>query len=178
MFREAGIPTVYLTRLERKHVLEKVSRGVYSVVDAETTEMDDIVAVTQRSSYAVISLLSALAFHNIGTQNPFEVWVAIPNNQREPQLDNILIRTMRYSKESYQSGVEIHSIDGYDIKIYSPAKTVADCFKFRNKIGIDVAKEALVDGWNNKAFTMDELWNYGKVCRVTEVMRPYMEMLS
>jgi len=120
-------------------------------------------------------LLSALRFHELTTQAPFEVWMAIDGKARAPKEEIIPLRIVRFSGKALTAGVESHSIDGVKIKVYNPAKTVADCFKYRNKIGLDVAVEALRDCWRKKSATADQLWHFAKVCRVANVMRPYLE---
>jgi predicted transcriptional regulator of viral defense system len=123
----------------------------------------------------VICLLSALRFHEIGTQAPHEVWVALDRRAARPRLANPRTRIVRFSGEALAAGVETHEIAGVAVRIYSPAKTVADCFKYRNKVGLDAALEALREALRSRKCTADELWACARVCRVTEVMRPYME---
>jgi predicted transcriptional regulator of viral defense system len=126
----------------------------------------------------VICLLSALRFHNLTTQNPFEVWMAIPHKAWRPKGEGVRLRLMHLSGHALTSGVEEHRIEGVPVRVFNPAKTVADCFKFRNKIGLDVALEALRDYRRKHRSGMDELWRFAKVCRVTAVMRPYLEALA
>jgi len=125
----------------------------------------------------IICLLSALRFHGLTTQSPYEIWMAIGHKARSPKKPGIPIRITRYSGKSLTSGVEQHKIEGVSIRVYNPAKTVADCFKFRNKIGLDVALEALRDCYRSRKCTMDELWKYAKICRVANIMKPYLESL-
>jgi predicted transcriptional regulator of viral defense system len=122
--------------------------------------------------------LSALAFHGLTTQAPFEVWIAIDNKARAPRLDYPPMRIVRFSGAALTEGVEVHEIEGIPVLVTSVAKTIADCFKYRNKIGLDVALEALKEAWRDKRVTMDELWHFGQICRVHNVMRPYLEGLS
>ena len=111
--------------------------------------------------------------------NPFDVWIAIERRAWKPQIKSSLrIRYMRFSQEAFTSGIQIKTVDRQKIQVYNPAKTVADCFKYRNKVGTDVALEALCEGWREKKFTMDELWKYAKICRVSKVMKPYMETIA
>jgi predicted transcriptional regulator of viral defense system len=124
-----------------------------------------------------ICLLSALRFHGLTTQAPFEVWLAIENKALAPKLEYPPLRIVRFSGVALTEGVEEHIVDGVTIRITSVAKTVADCFKYRNKIGLDVALEALRDSWHEKRMTSDEIWHYAKVCRVANVMRPYLDFL-
>ena len=126
---------------------------------------------------SVICLLSALRFHGIGTQAPHEVWIAVAQGATRPRLDYPTVRVTLVSGLAFTYGVEHHQVDGVPVRIYSPAKTVADCFKFRNKIGLDVAIEALREALRAKNCTREELWAAGKACRVTTVIRPYLEAM-
>jgi predicted transcriptional regulator of viral defense system len=126
----------------------------------------------------VVCLLSALRFHELTTQAPFEVWLAIGEKAWRPRVDYPPLRVVRFSAAALASGVEQHQIEGVTIPVFSPAKTVADCFKYRNKIGLDVAIEALRECWGSRRCTMDDLWKYAKVCRVQNVMRPYLESIT
>jgi len=126
---------------------------------------------------AIICLLSALRFHGIGTQSPHEVWIALDRKARKPRLAGLPVRVVRFSGAALGAGVESRLISERKVRITSPARTVADCFKYRNKIGLDVALEALREAWRSKRVTADELWRYAKICRVANVMRPYLETL-
>jgi predicted transcriptional regulator of viral defense system len=126
----------------------------------------------------VVCLLSALQFHGLTTQSPFEVWVAIANKARAPKMEYPPLRIVRFSGAALTEGVEKHRVDGVTVRVTSVAKTVADCFKYRNKIGLDVALEALREAWNAKRVSIDDLWHYAQVCRVANVMRPYLEALT
>ena len=170
-----GLPKDYLWRLHKQEKLEKVGRGMYVIPGAVMNEHQTVVQAALRVPHGVVCLLSALRFHDLTTQSPFEIWMAIDVKARAPKEDIIPLRIVRFSGEALTAGVETHSIEGVDVKVYKPAKTVADCFKYRNKIGLDVAIEALRDCWRKKAATSDELWHYAKVCRVARVMRPYLE---
>ena len=125
----------------------------------------------------MVCLLSALQFHVIGTQLPHAVWIAVEGRARRPQIDYPPIRVSHFSGEAFSSGVELHHLEGVPVKVYNPAKTVADCFKYRNKYGLDVALEALREGWRDRRFTIAEVWHEAQVCRVATVMRPYLESL-
>ncbi|WP_164104376.1 type IV toxin-antitoxin system AbiEi family antitoxin domain-containing protein [Candidatus Laterigemmans baculatus] len=144
----------------------------------EPTEHQTLVEVCKRVPLGVVCLLSALLFHCLTTQLPHETWIAIPNKAWAPKMDSTRPRIMRYSLESLTYGVEEHRIGGAAVRVFSPAKTVADCFKFRNKIGLDVALEALRDCRSNRAATLDEIWQVARVCRVTNVMLLYLEALA
>jgi predicted transcriptional regulator of viral defense system len=170
-----GIPRKYLNILFRKGKLNRIARGLYSSPEAEPTESRTLVEVSKKVPNGVICLLSALQFHDLTTQMPFEVWIAIDRKARLPKETGLPIRVFRFSQDALSKGVEVHIIEGVPVKIYNPAKTVADCFKYRNKIGLDVAIEALRDCRQQRKCTNDQLWQYAKICRVTNVMRPYLE---
>lgn len=174
---ERGLPTVALTRLVRQGRLQRVGRGLYALPDRPISEHNALAEVARKHPQAIICLLSALRFHDLTTQSPFEVWLAIPNKARSPKMDYPALRIMRFSGAALTHGVEDHVVDGVSVRVTSVARTVADCFKFRNKIGLDVALEALQEAWRTKRVSMDELWRYATLCRVTNVMRPYMESL-
>jgi len=174
---ERGLPTVALTRLVRQGRLQRVGRGLYALPDRPVSEHNALAEVARKHPQAIVCLLSALRFHDLTTQSPFEVWLAIPNKARAPKMDYPPLRIVRFSGEALNVGVEDHVIDGVPVRVTSVARTVADCFKFRNKIGLDVALEALQEAWRAKRVSMDELWQYATLCRVTNVMRPYMESL-
>jgi len=172
-----GLPTVALTRLVRQGRLQRVGRGLYALPDRPVSEHNALAEVARKHPHAIVCLLSALRFHDLTTQSPFEVWLAIPNKARAPKMDYPPLRIVRFSGEALTVGVEDHVIDGVPVRVTSVARTVADCFKFRNKIGLEVALEALQEAWRAKRVSMDELWRYATLCRVTNVMRPYMESL-
>jgi predicted transcriptional regulator of viral defense system len=176
--RGQDIHPEYLRRLYNKGMLVKLARGQYALPEGNIGEHHSLVIVAKALPKGVFCMLTALRFHNIGTQAPHEVWVAIERRAAKPGIHKPKIRVFRFSGDAYTEGVEKHVVEGIDIHVYSPAKTIADCFKYRNKIGIDVAVEALHDGWQQKKFTMNELWKYAKVCRVANVMKPYLESLS
>ncbi len=175
---ERGLPTVALTRLVRQGRLQRVGRGLYALPDRPVSEHNALAEVARKHPQAIVCLLSALRFHDLTTQSPFEVWLAIPNKARAPKMDYPPLRIVRFSGAALTRGVEDHVIDGVPVRVTSVARTVADCFKFRNKIGLDVALEALQEAWRAKRASMDELWRYATLCRVAYVMRPYMESLS
>lgn len=170
-----GLPKDYLWRLHKQEKLEKVGRGMYAMPGAALSEHQTVVQAALRVPHGVVCLLSALRFHDVTTQSPFEIWMAIDVKARAPKEEIIPLRIVRFSGKALTTGVEAHSIERVTVRVYNPAKTVADCFKYRNKIGLDVAIEALRDCWRKKKATSDELWHYAKVCRVARVMRPYLE---
>jgi predicted transcriptional regulator of viral defense system len=142
------------------------------------TEHRSLAEVSLRVPRGVVCLLSALRLHEIGTQAPFEVWLAIPHRMPAPRLDQPSLRIVRMSGPALTEGVERHLIDGVNVPVFSAAKTVADCFKYRNKIGVDVAIEALRDGWQHQKFSMDDLWRHATVDRVANVMRPFLQSVA
>jgi predicted transcriptional regulator of viral defense system len=175
---ERGLPTVALTRLVRQGRLQRVGRGLYALPDRPVSEHNALAEVASKNPQAIVCLLSALRFHDLTTQSPFEVWLAIPNKARAPKMDYPPLRIVRFSGAALTRGVEERVIDGVPVRVTSVARTVADCFKFRNKIGLDVALEALQEAWRAKRVSTDELWRYATLCRVANLMRPYMESLT
>ena len=173
-----GIHPEYLRRLCRQGLLVRAARGTYVSASAAPTENRSLAEAGKRVSHGVVCLLSALRFHGLTTQMPFEVWMAIDRRARRPQEKQLPLWVVRFSGEAFMAGVEEHRIEGVKVAIYSPAKTVADCFKFRNKIGLDVALEALWDCRKQRRASADDLWRAARICRVANVMRPYMEALS
>ncbi|MGE3482548.1 MAG: AbiEi antitoxin N-terminal domain-containing protein, partial [Gammaproteobacteria bacterium] len=153
---ERGLPTVALTRLVRQGRLQRVGRGLYALPDRPVSEHNALAEVARKHPQAIVCLLSALRFHDLTTQSPFEVWLAIPNKARAPKMDYPPLRIVRFSGAALTDGVEEHAIDGVPVRVTSVARTVADCFKFRNKIGLDVALEALQEAWRAKRVSMDE----------------------
>ncbi len=173
-----GIPRVYLSRLARRGQLERVGRGLYALPDAEVSENRMLAEASKRAPCGVVCLLSALRFHGLTTQNPYQVWLAIGHKAWAPKIDGPPLRIVRMSGPAMEDGVETHRVDGVLVRVYAPAKTVADCFKFRNKTGLDVALEALRDYRRAHPAGMDELWYYARICRVSRVIRPYVEAVG
>lgn len=176
--RKSGVHTSILTRLTRQGVIERISRGQYQVSGGKVTQYHALVLATAAVPGGVICLLSALVFHQIGTQLPPDVWIARGRGSWEPRLEYPSIRIVRFSGQALTAGIEDHHLEGRTVRIYSLAKTVADCFKFRNKIGLDVALEALAEGWRSRRLRMEEIERYARICRVQNVMRPYLEALT
>lgn len=172
---ERGISRYMLYKLRDKGVIEQVSGGVYRLADLPPIGNPDLVTVGLRFPNAVICLVSALAYHEITTQIPHTVSVAVPRESRQPSLDYPPLTVHRFSEQTFCSGIEEHQIDGVSVKIYNPEKTLADCFKFRNKIGMDVVIEALKLYKARKQFNLENLLKYAKICRVEKVMHPYLE---
>lgn len=175
---EQGISRQHIYYLHRKGLLNRVGRGLYVPVTSTATENRTIAEACKRVPNGVICLLSALRFHDLTTQMPFEVWIAIDQKAWRPKEPQLPIRIVHFSGPALQSGVEQHLIEGVPVKVYKPAKAIADCFKYRNKIGLDVALEALRDCRKQGKCTNDDLMRYAIICRVWNVMKPYMEALS
>ena len=176
--KELNIPRMYLSRLLIQGDIERIARGLYVLADHEPTENHTIAQVARKVPEGVVCLLSALQFHGLTTQLPHQVWIAIDYKARKPHIPELPIRIFRYSKSALTEGYKIHKIENVEVRIYEQAKTVADCFKYRNKIGLDVALEALADCRRQNKCTNDELWKYAKICRVSNIMRPYMEAIG
>jgi predicted transcriptional regulator of viral defense system len=172
-----NIPREYLARLVKQGVLERHGRGLYVLSSADLTEHHSFVQVATWIPDGVICLLSALSFHELTTQQPPVVWLALREKAWTPKLEYPPLRICRYSDAAFIAGVEIHRFEGRPVKIYNAAKTVVDCFKYRNKIGIAIALEALQDAWRSKKVTMAEIEKYAAICRVSRVMHPYLEAL-
>jgi predicted transcriptional regulator of viral defense system len=174
---EQGIAYTTLSRLTQQGRLQRISRGVYALPDIPVTEYRSLVEASVRVPSGVICLLSALRFHQLTTHAPFEIWIAIENKRWKPRVEELPLRMFYFSGAAFTSGVETHTLEGLPLKIYDPAKTVADCFKYRNKIGIDLCIEALRTGLHQRRFTVDLLLNYAKICRVQKIMQPYLEAM-
>jgi len=173
-----GIPREYLIRLYQKGLVNRTSRGLYIAADANPGEHHSLAEACKKLPNGVICLLFALRFHGFTTQSPYEIWMAIDSKARRPQVNGLSIRIMRFSGAAFRTGIEEHIIEGVNVRVFDPAKTVADCFKFRNKIGLDVALEALRECWRERRCTMDQLWHYANICRVSNIIRPYLESIS
>jgi len=173
----AHIPRNYLSRLVERGQLQKLERGIYTAEALPASEYISLLEVSRKIPKGVICLLSALSFHEIGTQVPSEVWIAIDVKAWASRITSPSVRIMRFSGDALHFGVQEKQVTGGKLRVYSPAKTVADCFKFRHKIGLDVALEALRECYRQKKASMDELFEAAQVCRVANVMRPYLESL-
>lgn len=172
-----GIPRQYLSIACERGLLERLDRGLYSIPGAVQTEHRSLVEVCKLVPHGVICLISALQFHGMTTQNPHEVWLAIGESKEIPRINLVKLRIARFSASSLRAGVESRDLDGAELRVFSAAKTVADCFKYRNKIGVDVATEALRDYLRQRKGTIDDLTDYARICRVERVMEPYLEAL-
>ena len=173
-----GIHPRMLYQLRDEHRLVAVSRGLYRLADLPELANPDLIPVATRIPQAVICLISALAFHEITTEIPHEVSIALPRTVKRPRLDYPPLRVFWFSGDALTAGIEEHNIDNVSVKVYGPEKTVADCFKFRNRIGLDVAIEALKLCRARKGSTPRKLLHYARICRVERIMRPYLEALG
>ncbi|MFC5607270.1 type IV toxin-antitoxin system AbiEi family antitoxin domain-containing protein [Variovorax soli] len=176
--REHGWSPQLLLRLHQTGKLQRLARGLYGLPDAEITEHQTLIEVCQRVPKAVLCLLSALQFHGIGTQLPHEVWVALPEGTQTPVLSYPALRITRLRGAAYSDGIQTVTEHGAAIRVYCAAKTVTDCFKFRNKIGLDVALEALKEAWRSRKVTTAELHHFARINRVERVMQPYLEAVT
>ena len=174
----AGMTRSQLSRMVAAGKLQRVARGLYARPGYQSGEHGALAEVAKRAPNALFCLLTALRFHGLTTQAPFEVWIAIGNKEHPPRLEYPPLRTVRFSAEALSTGVETRRVEGTLIRVTSVAKTVADCFKFRNKIGLDVALEALREARRTKKASVDELWGHAKIDRVANVMRPYLEAVA
>ena len=179
-FDAVGVPRVYLQRLRDEGVLEQVGRGLYKLAGTESSSGASLAEATRIQPKGIIGLLSALQFHNLTTQTPHAIWMLLGPKDWAPTNPSVSLKIIRASGEALTAGVEIHQIDGVAVPITSPAKTVADCFKHRNKIGLDVAIEALRDLFKTKTGRtgLNELWRYAAIDRIQTVMRPYIEAMT
>jgi len=177
-FAQAGIPMIVISRAVAAGKIKRLARGVYCRADYRQNENGDLALVARRAPDAIICLLSALSYHGITTQLPFEVWIAIPHKAWTPKLEYPSLRIVRYSGDVYAFGTMVAMIEGVPVRLTTIEKTIADCFKFRNKIGLDVALEALREAKAKGKLDRDELWACAKADRVANVLLPYLEALS
>jgi predicted transcriptional regulator of viral defense system len=173
-----GVPRVVLTRLSASGRVERVERGLYRLPGANASEYESLAAIALKAPQAVFCLLSALQFHGLTTQLPRQIWIAMPRGSHTPRIAYPPVKMVQMADETYSAGIEEHVRDGVRLRVYAVAKTIADCFKHRNRIGLDVALEALRDARAARRATADELWRYAKICRVANVMRPYLEAIG
>lgn len=171
-----GFHRITLSRLVNQGRVQRIGRGLYSYPEHGLTEWQELAEISKTTPGAVIGLISALAFHNIGTQVPYETWIVLPYGAWVPRGSRPL-KVTRWAEPYYSAGVEVHQIESVEVRVYCAAKTVADCFRMRTKVGIDVAIEALREGWRDRKFTADDLIRYAKIDRVDRVLRPYIEAL-
>jgi len=173
----AGIHSQYITNLVSRGIMEKITRGTYALLDGPFTEHQTAVEVCARVPRGVLCLLTALQFHGLTTQLPHQVWLAIPRSMQTPKFKGLPVRYIKYSQATYEKGIETYDIEGAKIKVYNVPKTITDCFKFRNTVGVDVAIEALREGWHDRRFQVAELTEYAELSRVWNVIRPYAETI-
>jgi len=173
-----GLARTQIRRLSARGEIVRVARGLYRLPGAPRSERQDLAEAARRVPGGVVCLLSALRFHGLTTQNPFEIWLAIDRKAWRPRVEHPPLRLVYLTEPALQAGVEEHDIDGVIVQVFSAAKTVADCFKFRNKIGTDVAVEALRDFRRKYSREFEALWRFAEVNRVTRVMHPYLESLE
>lgn len=170
-----GISRYMLYKMRDDDLIEQISRGIYRLVSLPPMSNPDLVTVSLRFPRAVICLISALSFHEMTTQIPHEVSLAVPRGARMPSLDSPPVHAYKFAVEAFEIGIEEYYIDGAVVKIYDAEKTLVDCFKYRNKLGMDVALEALQLYRSQKKFDIKKLLKYARVCRVAEVIKPYLE---
>lgn len=175
---DEGIYRRTLYHMEEEGLLTKLERGVYKLADTGMLANPDLAIVAKKIPKAKVCLISALDFHEMTTEIPHKVHIALPRTSRDPKLDHPPIKVYRFSGESLTEGIEKHEVDGVEVQVYSPAKTIADCFKFRNKIGLDIAIEALKDGIRENKASFNEIEKFAKICRVQNVIRPYAETIA
>jgi len=173
--RAHGWSPQLLIKLEQSGKLQRIARGLYSLPDSLVSAHQSLIEVCRRVPKAVVCLLSALQFHEIGTELPFEVWIALPEATQTPALHNPALRIARLRGEAYSEGIETFFEHGSPIRVYSVAKTITDCFKFRHKVGLDVALESLKDAWRQRKLDMDQVTHFARINRVEKVMQPYLE---
>ncbi len=173
-----GIHPSVLQHLEQQGLLIRSGRGLYTSMEADITEHHSLIEAVKRVPSGVICLLSALSFYELTSQAPFKVWMAIPQKARHPKDNLIPLRIVYMSGEALNVGIEEHRIEGITVRVYCIAKTVVDCFKYRNKIGLDVALEALRQCWLKQRCSIDEIWRYARFCRMENVIRPYLDTLE
>jgi predicted transcriptional regulator of viral defense system len=176
--QELGIARVVLSRLTASGQLERVGRGVYRLADAPGAEHESLATLAVKVPQAVFCLFTALQIHELTTQLPRQVWIAMPPGSHAPKMDYPPVKMVQFSGDAYTQGIELVNADQTKLRVYGVAKTVADCFKHRNKIGLDVAIEALKEALAANKTTANDLWRFAKICRVANVMRPYLEALG
>ena len=172
---KAGVHPRTLYKMRDQGVIERLGRGMYRFADMPSLGNPDLATVGMKVPKGVICLISALSYHEMTTEIPHEIYVALPRGAEPPRLDYPPIRIFWFSGSAFTEGVEQHDVDGIPVKVYNPEKTLADCFKYRNKIGLDVVLEVLKFYRQRKRFRVDDLMRYARICRVEKVMRPYLE---
>lgn len=175
---ERGVPRGRLRGMLLRKEIHRVARGLYRLRDAPLTELETIAAVSKRIPNAIVCLLTALHVHGIGTQAPRDVWIALDRKARKPQASGLPVRVVRFSGPMLRYAIETREVLGVPLRLTSPARTVVDCFRYRKKIGLDVALEALRDAVNSRRATVDEIARTAEVCRIQTVISPYLESVA
>lgn len=175
---DIGVPRMILRRMTSSGQLEKIGRGLYQLPGRQGSEHEGLTTVATKVPQAVFCLLSALQFHELTTQLPWQVWIAMPRGSHVPTMAYPPVKMVQFAGEAYSEGIEVHERDQVTLRVFCVAKTIADCFKHRHKIGLDVALEALRDARSQKKASADDLWRFAKICRVANVMRPYLEVIG
>lgn len=173
-----GIARVVLTRLIASGQLERMGRGVYRLPGTQGAEHESLATIAVKVPQAVFCLLTALQIHGLTTQLPRQVWIAMPQGSHVPKMDYPPIKMVQFSGDAYTQGIEVVQAEQVALRVYGVAKTVADCFKHRNKVGLDVAIEALKEALGTHKASANDLWRFAKMCRVANVMRPYLEVMG
>jgi len=173
--RAAGIPSQFVTNMLRHGKITRVTRGIYSLAGSTATETDDLELLAQRIPVGVICLVSALRFHKLTDENPHEISMAVPHGYHTPELSYPPVQYFSFSGKAFSEAAIPHVLNGTTVKVYSVEKTIADCFKYRNKIGLDIAITALREAANQNRIDYNALWSAAKICRVSKIIRPYME---
>ncbi|WP_238585579.1 type IV toxin-antitoxin system AbiEi family antitoxin domain-containing protein [Legionella quateirensis] len=173
-----GITRATVSRLVSENKLVKLAPGLYCLPETEFSEKESLIIVASRVPQTVFCLLTALQIHALTTQLPRKVWIAMPKGSHTPKMNYPSLKMVQYSDEAFSEGIEIIESDNIKLRVYNIAKTIADCFKHRNKIGLDVAMEVLKEACTKNKVKIDELWHYAKICRVANVMRPYIEAIQ
>ena len=176
--QELGIARVLLSRLTASGQLERVGRGVYRLADSQGAAYESLATIAVKVPQAVFCLLTALQIHELTTQLPRQVWIAMPQGSHVPKMAYPPVKMVQFSGEAYAQGIEVARADQVELRVYGVAKTIADCFKHRNKVGLDVAIEALKEALAANKSNADDLWRFAKISRVANVMRPYLETLG
>lgn len=175
--RDHSLNRSHLWNLAQAGKIERVGRGLYRAKNAPISEYETLLEVMKRVPSGVLCLSSALRFHELTTENPFETWLAIERGTWTPRIDFPPVRIVHFSKSAFEYGLQTYPVDGGALRVYTPAKTVADCFKLRSRVGMETAIEALRAAYKERKASMDDLWKAAKICRVVNVIRPYMESL-
>lgn len=175
--RQVGVPTKTLQLLQDRGHVEQLSRGVYRLASLPVPADPDLLVVAARLPKAVLCLISALAFHELADEVPHVVHIALPRGAEQPRLDHPPLHVVRLRPEPFLAGIEVHRRDGVDLRVYSAAKTVADCFRFRSRVGLDTAMKALKDLRKRRGFDPEELLRFARIDRVERIVRPYLEAI-